>query len=92
MRIWYVVGSVEYWLEPDYQLSKRGTFRVLGCRLYTAELKFKGYWHWANIPLETKRRIRAELGQYLKNQAKVEKRERHWVEGHYRSYPDRDKK
>lgn len=89
MRIWYVVGTVEYWLEPDYQFNRRGAFRVLGCRLYTSDGKFKGYWHWANIPLETKRRIRSDLGLHLKSQKRVEERERHYVKGHYRHNPRR---
>jgi len=75
-RIWYVMGDTEYWLEPELMLPQSGNFRVLGCKLFNTQMKYKGYWHWKNVPLELKRRIRTDVRDWLKRQAKAQKMER----------------
>jgi len=77
MRLWYVVGTVEYWLEPEYSLSQRGMLRILGARLYDAEGKYKGYWRYPDFPLPVKRQVRSELTAYLKRE---KQREKHQVQ------------
>jgi hypothetical protein len=77
MRIWYVVGQTEYWLQPDLTVTKDGRFRVLGLKLISNDGKFKGYWHWKDVPLDVKRRVRSDVGEHLK-------RERRELEGQRR--------
>jgi hypothetical protein len=80
MRIWYVVGDKEYWLEPEYQERKNHRFTVLGCRMYTPEGTYKGYWHWSHIPLVVKRQVREALANSIKREADAKVR----VSGYYR--------
>jgi len=74
MRIWYVVDTKEYWIEPDYTISKAGRFQVLGLRLYDTENRFKGFWHWAHVPLATKRQVRSILGEAFKREQEAQRR------------------
>lgn len=73
MRIWYVVGTVEYWLEPEYSVSKAGRVSFLGARLYNADGQFKGYWRWKDWPITVQRAVRADVMLDLKQKAKVER-------------------
>jgi len=89
MRIWYVVGDVEYWLEPEYQVNNRGLIRVLGCKLYDPKGAYKDYWHWTDIPLAVKRKVRETVFRTVKRDKAVEARERTYVKGHYRHYSNK---
>jgi hypothetical protein len=85
MRIWYVVGQVEYWLEPEYQTTDDRRFRVLGCKLYSSDNKYKGYWNWTDIPLVVKRQVREAVYDSLNRTREAEKAHRVYVKGHYRN-------
>lgn len=66
MRIWYVVGDREYFLEPDAQETKTGRLRVIGCRLYDAEGRYRGWWAYKTMPREVQVRVREAIKAYLK--------------------------
>lgn len=89
MKIWYVVGDVEYWLEPEFQSKDNIHFRVMGCKLYDPNHLYKGYWRWYDIPLAVKRNIRSVISEALKHERVVKAREKHYVRGHYRHNPER---
>lgn len=76
MRIWYVVDTFEYWLEPDFFAAKDGRLRIYGARLYSTEGKFKGYWHYQDWPLVVKRDVRTALNADIKRRQRVERLER----------------
>ena len=90
MRIWYVVGNVEYWLEPEVQVGRTNRLRVLGCKMYDAKNHYKGYWHWKDMPLEVKRNVRSNVLAGMKRIAEAEKKERQWVKGYYRRPAGKD--
>lgn len=73
MRIWYVVGTVEYWLEPEYSKSKKGQVRILGARLYNPAGQFKGYWRYPDWPLTVKRDVRKDVLAHIKHNEQAEK-------------------
>jgi len=76
MRIWYVVDQHEYWLQPDLMMPASGKFRVLGLKLLDNQMKYKGYWHWKDVPLDVKKRVRQAVGEHLKREREAVLRER----------------
>jgi hypothetical protein len=76
MRIWYVVDSNEYWLEPDYKVIKDGRVRLVGARLYSSDNQFKGYWHYADWPRVVQRNVRVSLDAHLRREKMNERIER----------------
>ncbi len=79
MRIWYVVGEDEYWLEPEYQQSVNGRVRLIGCKLYTHENKFKGYWHAALMPRNLKADLVEQVKAAVKRIERAVKEEQRWL-------------
>jgi hypothetical protein len=76
MRIWYVVDTHEYWLEPSYAVLKDKRVRIDGARLYNSAGQFKGYWHYKDWPLVVKRDIRTVVQQHVKREQAHERMER----------------
>lgn len=75
MRIWYVVGSVEYFLEPEYSINKAGRLRIWGARLYNPSGQFKGYWRHEDWPLTVKRDVRKDVLAHIKHDEQAKKYE-----------------
>lgn len=73
MRIWYVVGTVEYWLEPEFSRGRTGRVAILGAKLYDPKGRYKGYWRFADWPTAVRKQVRSEVGAWLKRNDQVEK-------------------
>ena len=76
MRIWYVVDTFEYWLEPEWKELKAGRTRIWGCKLFNAEGVYKGYWPSYTWPTEVRRIVNEAIKAEVRRNQKQERLER----------------
>lgn len=82
MRIWYVVDTVEYWIEPGYRVGKTGKITIEGAKLYDRSNVYKGYWNYKDWPTAVRTTVRQAISAHERREQRNERLERVRVRSH----------